>query len=314
MYIIPSIKNYILQHGQVEIPHLGKLSLIFQPAKEHPVLHTFTVPGKYLFFQEMDTKNEDFLHFLAKEQNTDIETCKNELQKWVENLKHEITQNRIYQLDTMGNFALDSMHKLIFTPKLDLTLSPESFGLEELTVQPYSIVHKNEVEKETANLPQNTDNEEVKKKKTWLIWLWVLLGLLCLTVIVIGIYYQIFRINNTPKSDVNQTEIIDEQFDNQSITDTSSAIDNIVPKEQSSQKEENAVEISQLTHYVVIGSFKNATNADNFLKSKHSTYPNAVNLGKSKKGLYMIAIGPYTLQDAENEAKNIANSWILDTK
>ena len=65
-------------------------------------------------------------------------------------------------------------------------------------------------------------------------------------------------------------------------------------------------------YYVVIGSFRESMNAENFLKEKQSEYPNVVNIGQGKTSqLYMIAIGPYTQQEAQQQIENGVNGWLL---
>ena len=65
-------------------------------------------------------------------------------------------------------------------------------------------------------------------------------------------------------------------------------------------------------YYVVIGSFKENANAETFLAKKQSEYSNVVNLGLGKSSqLYLIAIGPYSQDEAKRQIDNGVKGWVL---
>ena len=65
--------------------------------------------------------------------------------------------------------------------------------------------------------------------------------------------------------------------------------------------------------FIVLGSFKDEKNANDFMRTLQSKHANAVDLGKGdKSGLWMIGIGPYELPKAQKVLKeNKLNGWIL---
>lgn len=65
--------------------------------------------------------------------------------------------------------------------------------------------------------------------------------------------------------------------------------------------------------FIVLGSFKDEKNANDFLQTLQSKYANAVDMGKGQKsGLWMIGIGPYELPEAQRMIRdNKLNGWIL---
>ena len=128
------IKEYLLQHKKVQVNGLGVFETVYKSAVIHPVLHTVTIPGKYVEFTENSIANTaELTHFIAsKEQISDEETT-NRIAEWVKNVKDTINLKKEYVLP-FGKFLINAMGKMEFIPSLDADISPESFGLEEFTV------------------------------------------------------------------------------------------------------------------------------------------------------------------------------------
>jgi hypothetical protein len=47
------------------------------------------------------------------------------------------------------------------------------------------------------------------------------------------------------------------------------------------------------------------------VKQKQADYNNVVNLGAGNSGYYVVGIGPYSKEDADNKRKDIPNAWVL---
>jgi nucleoid DNA-binding protein len=65
--------------------------------------------------------------------------------------------------------------------------------------------------------------------------------------------------------------------------------------------------------FIVLGSFKDEKNANDFMRTLQSKHDNVVDLGKGEKsGIWMIGLGPYELPEAQKVLKeNKLNGWIL---
>ena len=119
------------------------------------------------------------------------------------------------------------------------------------------------------------------------------------------------------KNDVVIDEVIDTE------TDTDTTIENseqpqapkLEPATSTPEPETPTVSVGTGAYYVIIGSFRERANADEFLKQKQSVYSNAAYVGTSKSGYYMIGIGGYSREDAEKKRKEISNNaWIFIKK
>jgi len=128
------IKEYLLQHGKVQVNNFGLFETTYKSAQIHPILHTVTVPGKYVVFSEnMITDATELSNFIASKEQITVDEANNRMAEWVENVKDTINQKKEYLLP-FGKFLINAMEKIEFIPSLDADISPESFGLEEFTV------------------------------------------------------------------------------------------------------------------------------------------------------------------------------------
>ena len=66
-------------------------------------------------------------------------------------------------------------------------------------------------------------------------------------------------------------------------------------------------------YYIVLGSFKSEGNAEAFLKNKSGQYADICHLGQGKSsGLFMVGIGPYSHDEAQQKIVNDGiKGWIL---
>jgi nucleoid DNA-binding protein/cell division septation protein DedD len=385
------IKEYLLQHEKIQVNNLGVFKIVYKSAEIHPILHTFTIPGRYVVFSENSIADTNKLAiFITSKENISIDIANQRILEWVNMIKQTIASKKEYSLSSLGKFFINAMGKIEFTPLLDIDISPESFGLEEFTI-PFSsetkirkkengntdqkeiekptltekienkqqdAVHVNEETQETTGtvnenieLPDNEDNEEneedlleepidgfddkhrLRRKPGHTLLLVILFLLLC-TSIGIGITYflypetvetyaeQLHLITCPQKEDTKQVVVSEsEQKKETETVKTKSTKEEFLPS--GGQAEENtttatsSVEEKQNiipagNYYIVLGSFQSIENAQTFLKNLQEEYSNAVDLGKGQtSGLYLIAIGPYTKIEAENQIRNGVKGWIL---
>jgi nucleoid DNA-binding protein/cell division septation protein DedD len=84
------------------------------------------------------------------------------------------------------------------------------------------------------------------------------------------------------------------------------------PVEENTSLNEPQNAVQKGSWYLVLGSFEEKTNAEAFLLDKQSEYPNVVNLGQGKtSGMYLIAIGPYTQQEAQQQLNKGIKAWLF---
>jgi len=328
------IKEYLLQHQKLWVNNFGFFEVVYKSAEIHPVLHTVTVPGNYVVFSEnMVTDTKEFSDFVASKECITVENANERIAEWVKNVKDTISLKKEYSLSTIGKFIANAMEKIEFISSLDMDISPESFGMEEFTIPIKSTPKINLQEsvstsqKIVDSLPKIKNNNLQKSKYKSNILLIFLLSILCI-VLAAGIICYLYPeevktyTKKLPILKKEQKQITEE---NQPAKTLENMEENY-PIEQTQQinlqeniiKEEPKPElvtqvqtiVSTENYYVIIGSFRSESNAQNFVNQKQKEYSNVVNLGKGQSsGLYVIGIGPYTKIDAETQLRNGESGW-----
>ncbi|MDR0604383.1 MAG: SPOR domain-containing protein [Bacteroidales bacterium] len=316
------IKEYLLQYEKIQVNNLGVFETVYKPAEIHPILHTFTIPGKYVVFTENSiTDTNELAIFIAPKENISIDTANNRIMEWVNNLKNTIASKKEYPLSTLGKFFINAMGKIEFTPLLDTDISPDSFGLEEFTISP-PVESKSNQETNTDisefDTPDNEDTEDdvldepiigfgnknIKKRKPGRTLLLVVLFLLLCTALGIGITYFMYpefvetyaeqlhlitcKHKITPQQ-IKDTQGLDEKTTqpNDKSSPASPTKENTKSVTEDKTAVTSPVERKQTivpaeNYYVVLGSFQSKENAQTFLKQKQKEYTNALDLGKGK--------------------------------
>ena len=335
------IKAYLLKHGRVQIADFGVFEVVYKASYIHPILHTFSVPGKYVVFSENKTQDDDFAFFVAKKEKISTDEAKNRIANWVQEIEKTIKEEKKqFLVSTLGSFFINAMGRIEFASVLDTDISPQSFGLEEFKaelpvstwekkaeplktveeVKPQSkevIAVKEEPKTAAINVEEEIPPKQKKKRVGW--WIFLILLLLCCGFVGM-IYFAFPNTFDTYKSKawellpIQKTEITENEID--TIT--------ALPLEETETMAENtALEIAEISEqepeqpsisgnvYVIIGSFRESANADKFVLQKQANYSNVANLGIGNSGYYLVGIGPYSEQDAEVKQKEIPNAWIL---
>jgi len=347
------IKEYLLKYGRVQITDFGVFEVVYKSSLVHPILHTFSVPGKYVVFTENKMQDDDFALFVSKKEKITQEEAKSRIENWVQDIWKTVREEKKqFNVSTLGSFFINAMARIEFAATLDTDISPQSFGLEDFkaklpvpvvektsetvkiteteTIQPKreeiivelpkAVVVEKEEEKEVEMEAEEPQPEKKKKKR---VGLWIFLILLLLCGLFVGVVYFAFPdtfVNYKGKAvelfeDVKakftkNDAVIDEVIDTENTIIEDEQPD-IEPQTPTSEPETSPVSIETGNYYVIIGSFRESTNADDFLKQKQSEYSNVVNLGMGKSGYYLIGIGGYSKEEAENKRNEIPNAWVF---
>ena len=321
------IKDYLLKYGQVQMPEFGILEVTYKSSYIHPILHKFSVPGKYIVFSENKSQDGDFVSFVSKKEKITVAEAKKRIEMWTYEVWKTIKEEkRQFEVSTLGSFFLNAMEKIEFAAVLDADISPDSFGLEEfkanLPISSFQIVEAEKIEE-----AGETDLQPKKKGKR--VGLWIFLITLLLGGVFVGTVYFVLpdsfaeyknkglelfgdAMGKFTKSDANNTnsEFIEEVAIIEAPPIESDTVEIVVPSSQTQMQLTDSF-CSEYNYYVIIGSFRESANADKFLKEKQANYSNAVNLGLGKSGYYMVGIGPYSQFEAESKQLEIPNAWIF---
>ena len=94
-------------------------------------------------------------------------------------------------------------------------------------------------------------------------------------------------------------------------------VENMNAENEEQEQNQQTVKTDEQTivkgFYVVLGSFQDEENANNYLNEKRSEYANVVNLGKGRtSNLILIGIGPYSKEEAQQMITNQKiKGWLL---
>jgi nucleoid DNA-binding protein len=313
------IKEYLLQHQKVQVNNFGFFEIVYKSAEIHPILHTVTVPGKYVIFSENLLANaKELTNFITSKEHITIEKVDEYIAQWVKNVKDTISQRKEYSLATLGKFNINAMEKIEFISSLDTDISPESFGMEEFTIPIKSAakISQQKLVEPSSEVENNIPKKPKRRRDNLLILSFLILGIVLAAGIICYLYPE--EVKAYAKKipylfKKEQTQNIDE---NQPIPTLGNAEEDTIQVEsmQQSDLQENTIKnetpVSIGNYYVIIGSFRSEENAQNFVNQQQKEYPNIVNLGKGQSSdLYIIGIGPYTKSEAEIQKQNGKSGW-----
>ena len=131
------IKDYLIENQKLNIKGLGTLTIQYKSPEMHPVLHKFTVPGKYVVFEKtaVATTDAEFLQLVAKNMQISESEAEEKLDELVQTICQTINRKESYALGSMGSFVENAIGQIAFESQLDWDISPESCGLENFEVE-----------------------------------------------------------------------------------------------------------------------------------------------------------------------------------
>ncbi|WP_026464495.1 SPOR domain-containing protein [Adhaeribacter aquaticus] len=131
------IHKLLFEHDCVIIPDFGGLITHYEPARIHPIKHTFLPPSKRIAFNEKLKLNDGLLiSTLAYDKHLSPEDAHNRVSEFVFNIQEELKQNQRFEFKGIGIFKLNSEHKLEFDYIPSDNFLEDSFGLPELLSKP----------------------------------------------------------------------------------------------------------------------------------------------------------------------------------
>lgn len=135
--VLEHIQKLLFEHDCVIIPDFGGLITHYEPAKIHPVRHTFLPPAKRVAFNEKLKLNDGLLiSTLAYDKQLPAEEAQTQVAQFVSSLQSDLNQNRRCDLKGVGIFRLNSANKVEFEYIENENYLLDSFGLPELLSKP----------------------------------------------------------------------------------------------------------------------------------------------------------------------------------
>jgi cell division septation protein DedD len=131
------IQGLLFEHDCVIIPDFGGLITHFEPARIHPVRHTFLPPSKRVAFNEKLKLNDGLLiSTFAYHMHLTAEAAQQQVGDFVRQLQAELQANQRFELRGLGLFRLNAEQKIEFEYYATCNFLNDSFGLPELLTRP----------------------------------------------------------------------------------------------------------------------------------------------------------------------------------
>lgn len=259
------ISGLLFIHDCVILPGFGGFVTNYKPAEHEEMSNTFIPPKKDVMFNKNLTYNDGLLiSFLSKNKNITYAEAKEQVKAAVDNAWYRLEQGETIFFDGVGSFSYDNHQNLIFTPELTDNFLTDSYGLASFRFPPLNY-QQNARKVQPLYKPENMDNQGIKKTLKWAAVVIPIAGLL--TLIPYKKYHQKqqsagielpttsepieARLTAMP-SDTSISKVMDKTTDKKVALFYNEAADNkVAPQKTQGQ-----------TFYVIGGSFKNLTNAN----------------------------------------------------
>ncbi|WP_299250929.1 SPOR domain-containing protein [uncultured Cytophaga sp.] len=354
IYIQKYIAELIGNHECVIVPGLGAFVAQASSAEIHPITHKFTAPSRTLSFNAQIKVNDGLLAAeISRKEGISFSEALTSIDEYVKYFNTSLSVLKHYNCVGIGRFFYNSGGKLEFEPEFAINFSSDSFGLPDFVFKPIDRNNTYEMNSPTNHRnAQDASSKELKeegaKKKTStaakimfvLMPLIVLIGAAGLVVynqqedISLGgvhIFESLgLKKNNTVDSsqivlvdslitetEVNEEVIVNNEGEVQGEVFEETIIEtpvNVIKKTKTVTQVTTS-EIATGKYYVVIGSFKNESNADGLYSKLLNSHKGVVKLPLDANGYYKVAVGSYDSMEAANvEYASLQNtysgSWI----
>lgn len=276
----------------VIIPGFGGFVTNYKPASQKQ--SKFSPPTKTVSFNKKLNFNDGLLinHIAMKEGFGYVES-RRKIDLLVQEMNYRLTDGENIQIPGIGTLRYDEHEHLIFIPNLEDNLNLDSFGLASFS---YETLFQRKRISQLSNQKRVDASEAVfsqRKLKRVLIAVPLLLALAIIPM-KNGEY-------NLQKSDMSMvTEMMEAK------ETVSEPVETMITEEAPIVDEEIiAAPLVEYNYYVITGSFRNDTNASNFVKQMQADGYEAKNIGIIN-GLNYISIGNY---ETLNEAKTMRDQY-----
>jgi hypothetical protein len=323
MQIAGYISKLLYHHDCVVIPNLGGFITNYNPARIHPVNHTFYPPSKSILFNPKLTRNDGLLiHNIAVAEAVPYETVKDHLEDLVQQIKTRLNRGEKVEMENIGKLYEDQFNTILFDPDESVNYLNESFGLPTFISPPIlreSVQRR--LEKRFSDRKPLLQDERERKRIYW--------AYAAVIPILIVLAWFIFG-GNFNQRDIHQSGMID-------INDSDKTRTGIIPGEAKSQKtltekvkplkdldlkeshlspdhnkaekkdaetDEPAEKTYFPKYYIIGGAFQFKDNAENLIADLRRKGYQAQDAGRNENGLYMVSY--FSTPDKSEALTNLA--------
>jgi cell division septation protein DedD len=352
IYIQKYIAELIGNHECVIVPGLGAFVAQATSADIHPITHKFTAPSRSLSFNAQIKVNDGLLAAeISRKESISFNEALTSIEEYVKYFNTSLSVLKYYNCVGIGRFFYNSGGKLEFEPDFAINFTSDSFGLPDFVFKPIdrnntyemnsSANHRNAKDASSNELKEEGVNKKTSAAAKIMFVLMPLLVLIGAAGIVIynqqndvslgGVHiFESLGLNKNNKVAVDSSQIVhvdslttETEVVEQTVVDNAGVVQEEVIVETPVAKVKktktaafvNAAEIATGKYYVIIGSFKNESNADGLYSKLQKDHKSVVKLPVDANGFYKVAAGSYETIDAANAEyaslqETYSGSWI----
>ncbi len=269
MIIGKYIKELLFIHDCVIIPGLGGFVANYRPAELNELARTISPPSKSILFNRNLIHNDGLLiDYVSQKSGLDYRQSEELVKAYADRIIKSVTNGGKFTVDEIGFFYSDTGRKLLFQEELTTNFLIESYGLSAIVTDPVE-------KKQEEFVPLVTYRASVRR--------WIYTGVaasLVAAMVLIPIktgyveHMSIGRLNKEiPEQVIHQNQ----------------------PEDAVTTDMKPATEILPLSYHIIVGSFKDFSNARG-MRNQLSEKGHDPKILEASNGYYRVAI--YTTEDS----------------
>jgi hypothetical protein len=326
------ISNLLYEHDCVIVPDFGGFVANYQPAKVHPLKHTFTPPSKNIIFNRNLKSNDGLLaNYIVTLEKTNYTQALRYIDHFVSGINEQLKKGTKVKIDEVGTLFLDVERNIQFEPDTTNFLM-DAFGLSEFRSP---AIKRDTISKRIEKEFKDRDAIPAEKKKIN-VKRYVALAIAApLLFAAVWIPLKTDLLKNINYSNLNPFSSKEVK-----LPESNHTVSKMLPAESNDTTHVKVViydTISQpvaaqlvtpdttavvtaavhpdFRFHLVAGCFQVEENAVNYVKDLQAKNLDAAIIGQNNKGLYVVSCGDYaTRKEALDELQNLRkaqpNAWL----
>lgn len=326
------IRQLLPENETVIIPGFGAFISEYQPAQTDDVAGEIKPPSKKISFTAKIKNNDGLLvGFIAQNEQIPVKEALGKIERERDEMLYKLDKGEKVIIEDTGVLFYNENREIEFEPADEVTLLPDAFGLDSVSVKdkPEKVSEektadnaaagisedeqilqenqtaKSEKDKEpepvVAFNPANPQSGETSKKRKR-GWMWILL--LLVPIIAAGIFILQKEKKEPPKPVEIKIEPVEKEGESVQLADTTVTDPVAIPQTDTLKTGElmlnhpDYIEPDTTKFYVIGGSFENAENAEKYLQRMKKEGYAPFHLGKHGS-FYLVGL---EIHDNEIEA------------
>ena len=286
MELLGHIKELLLQNDCVIIPGFGGFVSNYKSAENRSA--RFTPPTKTVNFNKKLNFNDGlFINHVSLKDGIGYIASKKKVELLVQELNYRLTDGEEIEIAGIGTLQYDAHENLIFKPKVEGNLSLDSFGLPSFSYETlFQKKHAAQLESKSIDVSDVVFSQRKLKK--------VLIAVpLLLALAVIPLKNNKINLQKSDLSTLTEMMTVKEPVVAPVVEETL-VVENV----------EMDIQEVELNYFMIGGSFKSASNANNFVSQMTEKGYDADDIGVIN-GLHYIALNRFaTIEEAKEAQKN----------